>query len=298
VENSVVLFGASGLIGRAIHRELQLCEYPVISLRSTRSKPIAGLLPAAIPIDFHNTSQCREIFMKFRPKIIISTPWITSLTDYRTSPLNLQFKNSTISLAKLAIEFGASHFIGFGSSAEYGDSNLKCDASNSVVNPLDLYSKAKYETYLELSRLFSKSDTKFNWLRVFQPFGENQDPQRLIPYLVSNLSVGHVPILREPNRISDWVSSTDIGAATIFAMRKILPEILDIGSTVGTSNSDLANLLIDTLGVGVPLFETSTSTKVSPGLVVSKSSPIFAAGWKPITNLQTALSVMYGPVDA
>lgn len=298
LKNSVALFGASGLIGRAIQKELQICEFSVVPLISARSKPITGTSPTSIPIDFHSASQCRELFVKFRPKVIISTPWVTALADYRTSPLNVQFKNSTIRLAELAIEFGASHFIGFGSSAEYGDSNLNCDASTSAVNPLDLYSEAKYETYLELSKLFKYSDTKFNWLRVFQPFGENQDPRRLIPYLVSNLSAGQTPQLREPNRVADWVSTADIAAATIFTFSRTLPEILDIGSAVGTSNSELVNILIGVLGVNVPRFEASAPNMESQGLVVSKSSPIYTAGWSPSANLHEALADIYRPMDA
>lgn len=297
MKSTVALLGASGFIGRAIHAELETCGFSVVPFYSDRAASFENKSISSVYVDFHNTSRYRELIGLLRPDIIISTPWVTSLPDYRTSPLNLQFKNSTISLAKIALEFETSHFICFGSSAEYGDNNLACDSSTSPINPLDLYSQSKYETYLELSNLFRYSTTRFNWLRVFQPFGEYQDSNRLIPYLVSELSAGRTPVLREPNRVSDWVSSKDIADATIFSIKNNLPEILDIGSTIGTHNWELVSILMKILEIDSPRIETSISYSESRGLVASKLSPIFQAGWQPSGKLHESLSVLFGFSD-
>ena len=297
MKSTVALLGASGFIGRAIHAELEICGFSVVPFYSHRAKSFENRLTSSVYVDFHNTSRCRELIGLLRPDIIISTPWVTSLPDYRTSPLNLQFKNSTISLAKIALEFETSHFICFGSSAEYGDDNLACDSSTSPINPLDLYSQSKYETYLELSSLFRCSTTRFNWLRVFQPFGEYQDSNRLIPYLVSELLAGRTPELREPNRISDWISSKDIADATIFSIKNVLPEILDIGSGIGTHNWELVNILMKILEIDSPRIETSISYSKSRGLVSSNLSAIFQAGWQPSASLHESLSFLFGFCD-
>ena len=295
--STVALFGASGFIGRAIYKELENCGFSVISFYSHKPDLEKNKSSSSICVDFHNTIICRKIIGELRPDIIISTPWVTALPDYRTSPLNLQFKNSTIKLAQIALEFQTAHFIALGSSAEYGDNNLSCDAASSFANPLDLYSQSKYETYLEISRLFKGKESRFNWLRVFQPFGENQDSNRLIPYLASELSAQRSPILKEPNRISDWISSQDIAAATIFSINNILPELLDVGSGIGTRNWELVDTLIEILQVDVPKIAVDTASLEHRGLVISNKSPIFQSGWQPRKNLYDSLLNLFGSAN-
>jgi len=277
--------------------ELENCGFSVIPFYSRKPNQEENLSSSSIYVDFHNGNFCREIIGDLRPDIIISTPWVTALPDYRTSPLNLQFKESTVRLAQIALEFQTAHFIALGSSAEYGDNNLSCDAASSLANPLDLYSQSKYETYLQISSLFKGRESRFNWLRVFQPFGENQDSNRLIPHLASELSSRRSPILKKPNQISDWISSQDIAAATIFSINNILPELLDVGSGIGTRNWELVDTLIEILRVDVPKITADTSCLEHRGLVISNNSPIFQSGWQPRRNLYDSLLNLFGSAD-
>lgn len=288
-----MLFGASGFLGSALYRELHHDGCKVIPLSSDR-----GVSNSFIPVDFHNSKQCREIMERFKPDVVISTPWVTALPDYRTSELNLRFKNSTVELAKIALSVGTGHFLAFGSSAEYGDSNLECNSSKTTPKPMDFYGRTKYETYVELARIFENSQTEFNWLRVFQPYGENQDSHRLIPYLVSEIRRGRSPMLKDPNRISDWISTKDIASAVLFLMRKRkLPQAIDVGSTVGTSNVEIAAIIRNILQNDSPENLVHSSTENAQGLVVSSESPILLNGWRPQRSLKDSLTLLYGSLS-
>ncbi len=284
-----MLFGASGFLGGAIYSELLRDGYKVIPLSSNQ-----GVSKSFIHLDFHDSEQCRKIMENFKPDVVISTPWVTALPDYRTSELNPLFKDSTVNLARIALSVGTRHFLAFGSSAEYGDNNLECDSSKTIPKPIDLYGRTKYETYLELARIFENSQTEFNWLRVFQPYGEHQDSHRLIPHLVSEIRAGRSPMLKNPNRISDWVSTKDIASAVLFLMKKKLPQAIDVGSSVGTSNLEIEAIIRNILQ------NRSSGNMVPPraenaqGLVVSSESPILLNGWRPQRSLNDSLALLYG----
>lgn len=289
----VVLFGASGFIGSAILSELKSELFDVIPIRSKGSHPQVKDKTAWISIDFHNTQECRKILEEIRPDVIVSAAWYTALPDYRQSELNIKYMESTVNLARIAHNLGTSHLIVLGSSAEYGHTNLECNSRLSIPNPVDLYSKCKFEAYKEISWLLSGSATKLSWLRIFQPFGRYQNSLRLIPYLISECKAGRNPKLLDPDRISDWISIEDIASALVFAIRNSLPEVIDVGSGVGTSNRELANLIIEISGAHISDFGTSKTSFMAKGLVVSKESPIFQAGWHPRVNLRTYLAEAY-----
>ncbi|CAN2170254.1 WcaG Nucleoside-diphosphate-sugar epimerases [Candidatus Nanopelagicaceae bacterium] len=289
----VVLFGASGFIGRAILSKLKSELFDVTPIRSKASHPQVKAEIASISIDFHNSQECRKILEEIRPDVIVSAAWYTALPDYRQSELNVKFMESTINLARIAHNLGTSHLIILGSSAEYGHSNLECNSTSSIPNPADLYSKCKFETYKEISWLLSGSATKLSWLRIFQPFGKYQDSSRLIPYLISECKAGRSPKLLDPDRISDWISIEDIASALVFAMRNSLPEVIDVGSGIGTTNRELANWIIEMSGAQISDSGTSKTCLEAKGLVVSKESPVFQAGWHPRVNLRTYLAQTY-----
>jgi nucleoside-diphosphate-sugar epimerase len=289
----VVLIGSSGFIGKAIFSELNRERMDVIPVRSKKLHSQFKSEIDTILIDFHNYQDCRRILEEIRPDVIVSTAWYTALPDYRDSQLNIKFKESTINLARIAISLGTSHLIILGTSAEYGNNNLDCNSCLSTPNPLDLYAVSKFETYKEISRLISGSATRLSWLRIFQPFGRHQDPSRLIPYLMTEYKSGRIPKLSNPNRISDWISTDDIASALVFAMKCSLPEVIDVGSGVGTANSELANWIGEISGAQISDSCTSSTLSAAEGLVVSKESPIFQAGWCPRVNLQTFLAQTY-----
>jgi nucleoside-diphosphate-sugar epimerase len=110
---------------------------------------------------------------------------------------------------------------------------------------------------------------------------------------IKTLRDGRSPKLLDPDRISDWISIEDIASALVFAMRNSLPEVIDVGSGIGTTNRELANWIIEISGAQISDSGTSKTCLEAKGLVVSKESPVFQAGWHPWVNLRTYLAQTY-----
>jgi len=223
-------------------------------------------------------------------QVIINTAWITIQNQYPTHESNKDYSRCAISLASRAAQSGVEHFIGFGSCAEYGKRSSPCVAGETLLNPENLYAEQKVETFQQTRQLLSLTKTRFSWLRVFQPYGLRQDPERLVPYLINGLKNQLNIEIKDNKSCLDWVTTRDIASAVSWVLNNSLPSELDIATSIGHTSLDVLSHLQVLLGKAkqTPLVDQS-SVESSQVLVAGKESPIFTSGWRPEDTLETGL---------
>ena len=223
-------------------------------------------------------------------QVVINTAWITIQNQYPIHESNKDYSRCAISLASRAAQSGVEHFIGFGSCAEYGKRSSSCIAGKTLLNPENLYAEQKVETFQQTRQLLSLTKTRFSWLRVFQPYGLRQDPERLVPYLINGLK-NHLNIeIKDNKSCLDWVTTRDIASAVSWVLNNSLPSELDIATSIGYTNLDVLSYLQVLLGKAkqTPLVDQS-SVESPQVLVAGKESPIFTSGWRPEDTLESGL---------
>ena len=223
-------------------------------------------------------------------QVIINTAWITIQNQYPTHESNKDYSRCAISLASRAAQSGVEHFIGLGSCAEYGKRSSPCVAGETLLNPKNLYAEQKVETFQQTRQLLSLTKTRFSWLRVFQPYGLRQDPERLVPYLINGLKNQLNIEIKDNKSCLDWVTTRDIASAVSWVLNNSLPSELDIATSIGHTSLDVLSHLQVLLGKAkqTPLVDQS-SVESSQVLVAGKESPIFTSGWRPEDTLETGL---------
>jgi nucleoside-diphosphate-sugar epimerase len=224
----IIVVGASGLIGREISSTFlsQSCEL----LRIGKSSQYND-----INVNLHDSDSIRDIFLAYRPTHVINTAWVTDPLKYKDSPLNEDFMNSSISLAKLCLEYEVTNYVGIGSSAEYGPLNIPLNSELHTGRPTNSYGFYKLATYESILQLLSQTSTRFLWLRIFQAYGPGEHEVRLIPSLLTTLSRGDRFTLQNPNSILDWITTRDISSALSYCLERNLEGCVDVGTSHGTS---------------------------------------------------------------
>ena len=199
--------------------------------------------------------------------------------------------------AKDCLQTGTKHFVGLGSSAEYGIQRLPCNATETTPTPVDPYGQKKLETLLELQKLTLSEGARLTWGRVFQPYGLGQDSERLIPWAVEKMLVGIDIELKNPFMELDWISSRDIGRAISWSITHNTPEVFDIGTAIGTTVHqvlvEVASILEVKTQIRYPI-SASENQNTNQNLIVSQESPLFQSGWLPADSLQTGLKWALG----
>ena len=206
----------------------------------------------------------------------------------RTLPKSLGLENVV-----LRIESSVQHFLALGTSAEYGRPSQPCNASSTPSLPLDLYGAEKLWTLEELRKIAFNYETRFSWARIFQPYGKNQDPNRLIPAATKKFKAGKSFATQSSENILDWITSRDVAEAVSYIIKHDLPQVLDIGTSVGTSVGQVLNEVAQQCGVDESFVENTVPDDPIEEplvLVVDRNSPLLAHGWKPKDDLQSGLA--------
>ena len=239
----------------------------------------------------------RSFLSDWRPEVVVQSAWVTAQKTYRQSTENLYYASGTLKFVKDCLQTGTKHFVGLGSSAEYGIQTFPCNATETTPSPVDPYGQKKLETLLELQKLTLSMGARLTWGRVFQPYGLGQDSERLIPWAVEQMIAGIDIELKNPFMELDWISSRDISRAISWSITHNTPEVIDIGTAIGTNVHqvlvEVANILQVKTQIRYPI-STSENQNTNQNLIVSRESPLFQSGWLPADSLQTGLEWALG----
>lgn len=205
---TILLTGATGFVGRQIHRKLLANGHTVVAVvrPGSESKLIhQNSSTRLVRVDdvFAQSpewwqAQCQGI------DAIIHAAWYVEAGKYLDSPRNFQCLAGSLVLAQGACDAGVQHFIGVGTCMEYQlpSDHLTIDAP---LQPKTVYAAAKLSAYHLLSAFFATRETVFSWCRIFYLFGENEHPARLVPYVRDRLSKGEIAKLSKGTQLRDFL---------------------------------------------------------------------------------------------
>ena len=228
--------------------------------------------------------------LSWKPQIIIHTAWVTTHELYTKDSSNYKYSQFTFDLAKYVADTDLEHLIILGTCAEYGPQNAPSTAGITKLNPSNLYAAQKVVAFNLAKIALLESNTRLSWARVFQPYGPNQDRNRLLPYLIDSIKKGSPIELRNISTVLDWVTVRDIASAISWIINNSTPMEVDIGTSFGFTNLELLRHLESLLGETNQLTlldrHGTTGNQVS---IVGKNSPLFQSGWLPQDSLDLGL---------
>ncbi|MBE6137266.1 MAG: NAD(P)-dependent oxidoreductase [Erysipelotrichaceae bacterium] len=140
---------------------------------------------------------------------------------------NIEYTLDAVALAK---RLGCKTFVGTGSQAEYGIKFEMLTAETPCV-PLTGYGIAKYSAGM-LSRLYcNQIGIKHCWARILSIFGENDNPNTLISYVINSLNNGISPMVTKCEQDWDYLYVDDCAnALKLIAQFGINNKVYPIGS--------------------------------------------------------------------
>lgn len=210
---TVLLTGATGFVGRQIHRALRDAGFGVRAVVRTGgsdrlSAPAVGIIETP-DLFAHDAawwqSACDGV------DVVIHAAWYVTPGRYLTAPENLDCLAGSLALARGAAAAGVGHVIGIGTCFEYALPNdrLTVDAP---LGPTTLYATAKLALYQTLAAYFQETATGFSWARLFYLYGEGEHPSRLVPYVRQRVSDGDVAQLSAGTQLRDFLDVEQAGA--------------------------------------------------------------------------------------
>jgi dTDP-6-deoxy-L-talose 4-dehydrogenase (NAD+) len=247
----VVLTGATGFVGRQIHRSLVDAGHDVsVVLRPGSEARLVA------PVDREGLVTSADLFAESGEwwktvltgvDAVIHCAWYVVPGKYLDAAENFDCVSGTLRMARGAAAAGVRHFIGVGTCFEY---RLPSEALavDSELSPATLYAACKLSVYHMLTQFFTKQGTNFSWCRLFYLFGEGEHPARLVPYVHERLGKGEVARLSAGTQRRDFLDVVQAGAMIANVVATGQSGAINICSGKSTTIRQLVEAIADEYG--------------------------------------------------
>lgn len=282
---SLVITGATGMIGSAIVRQAIKQDYKVACIVHRESKRMAN-----IPQDSHvsvvkcNIDEYSSLNNEGSYDAFIHLAWdktsVAGRDDVDTQLKNIQY---TLDAVRLASRCGCKVFIGAGSQAEYGIQSVPL-TGNLPVQPESGYGIAKFTAGKLGGMLCRQLGIRFNWLRILSIYGRNDGENTLISYVMRELEAGRSPELTKCEQLWDYLNCEDAAKAFFAVLEKgIDGKVYPLGSGKGRKLSAYVEDIRDVIDSSIELgFGKKDYYPHQPMYLVADISELTEdTGWKP-----------------
>jgi GDP-L-fucose synthase len=296
--NSILITGHTGLAGNAIFSDLQMHFENVYGMSSAE-------------LDLRDREKVLSILSELKPSIVINAAAIVGgILANRDSPTRFLSENLQIqtNLIDAAHKVGVEKFIFLGSSCIYPrDTPQPITEKQMLDGPLEKTNEAYAIAKIAGIKLIDAYNSEFghSWVSLmpsslYGPFDTfDKVNGHVIPSLFAKieqaqrLGIGSVELWGTGSPLREFLHSYDLAAAVRMVIQNPRKySILNVGSGVNISISDLALLIADVVGykgkiVFNPTFPDGTLEKLM------NSSRMRELGWEPTISLEDGLRKTY-----
>jgi nucleoside-diphosphate-sugar epimerase len=265
----IALTGATGFIGRAVVRHLQLTEtdFVTIGRRSPKSTNIRHLEADLL------TDDLAPLFRESGATHLLHLAWYAEPKLYWQSPKNLNWVAATLNLVQAFAAAGGARVVLAGSCAEYEWSNSPLNDASSILAPSTLYGAAKTATAQLLNRASSEMGYSFAWGRIFFPFGPDERSERLLGTLIHAAATGAPAALSAGTQMRDFIHVDDVASALLTLLRSDVSGAVNIGTGEAMTVRRFAECAAEASPLPVTTrFSTSTLPSSEPEIIVADVS--------------------------
>lgn len=205
----LLLTGGTGFLGKPV---MKLLEKENIELHVT----------SRIRYDNTNFHQCNllmeeevsDLIRLIKPDGLINLAWEVAASNYLTSASNLDWLGASLCLAKHFVENGGTRMMMTGTCFEYEFSDRALN-EEARISPYSLYGQTKNACYSVINEYFMKKNAEFIWGRLFYLFGKDENPKRVVPYIINNLLENNPVVCKNSSAIRDYMLAEDAAEAIV-----------------------------------------------------------------------------------
>lgn len=276
----VLLTGATGFVGRQIHKRLVQRGHQVrVVLRSGTASRLAAAVSQVVEADdlFARDASwwadaCESV------DAVVHSAWYVKHGAYLDAPENAACVAGSFALARGAGEAGVRHFIGLGTCMEYRLPGERLTIE-SELSPANFYSACKLSSFHMLKQWFASRETVFSWCRLFYLFGEGENPGRLAAYVRRQMEAGEKARLSAGTQLRDFLDVAEAGAMIADVVETGQPGAINICSGQPITIRAFAERIADQYGRRDLLEFGAVSPHPSdPAAVVGVCNLVKAAG--------------------
>lgn len=224
---------------------------------------------------------------------LLHLAWITDPANYWESPANYRWLQSTIQLFDSFVSNGGTRIICTGTCAEYDWRYGTCTENQTPCLASSAYASCKLALSSILESFSKNQGVSSAWGRIFFLFGENEHPQRLVPYIINNLLHNEPVVCKNGHLLRDFLYVGDVAGALVSLLSSDTQGVVNIASGQALKISELAITLADKLDRRSLIHdnENAQNSDDAPLVVASTDRLLQEVKWSPTLSLDQSLDL-------
>lgn len=260
----ILITGASGLLGKAVLRQLkEYKEYQVYAVTTNKRNIGTHACTHVIACDLTVEEQRKKLLENIKPDILLHLAWDQSNASFRMSQTNLLWLNISTSLLYLFEQYGGRRFLFAGSSSEYDGTEGVFDENVDVL-PASLYGLCK-KTFNEFARDYCKlRGIEYVGMRLFTIYGEEDTHSfGAIPSAIRILGENEELLCNSPDTTRDYIYAGDAAMIIRSLLEHPFTGIVNVASGKARTMREVFQYIGTAMGKSqyVVMNENSTANK-------------------------------------
>lgn len=259
LEGPIFIFGAGGFIGINLLNLLLEERKDVFGISHdyiNNWRFIANKIPFShlLNCDITEIVQVEELVKIYKPKTIFNLAAYGAYSKQKEyNKIYSTNFNSTVIILETLKKYGFTSYVHAGSSSEYG-LNSSAPSEDAELLPNTHYSVSKLSAYYLLKYYGKIEKLPVTHLRLYSAYGAWEEPDRLIPVLISSARNNFLPPLVHPDISRDFIFISDVCSAFVLSAFELQKgknygEVFNIGTGSKTTIRELVEMVCKKLSV-------------------------------------------------
>lgn len=283
----VLLTGATGFIGSKVTAELLERGYELHALVWPEvHADNTGLIQHKMNV--LDAAAVDAFLVENHFENLIHLAWFVGKKCH-VSDLNLDWVAASLNLLKSFQKYGGKKFVGAGTCSEYEYKYGYLTEDVTPTNPGTLYGNGKHAVY-ELAKIFcQQNDIDFKWPRIFNLYGPNEKPQRLMPSVINSCLNGEDVKVSDCLKFQDYLHVEDTARGIVDVFESDVQGAVNICSGKPVQLRYIVNKIAELTDFKGKILWGAVPAAFGDDLVVGNNEKLKSIGWTPKYTLDEGL---------
>lgn len=283
----VLITGGTGFIGSKITDELLNRGYEVHALVYP---PFAPEKKNFIQHEMNllDSVAVENFLAQNRFDSLIHLAWYVGAKCH-VSDLNLDWVIATLNLLKSFKEHGGKTFLGAGTCSEYEYKYGYLTEDETPTDPQTLYGNGKNAVYNVAKVYCRQNEIVFKWPRIFNLYGPNEKPQRLMPSVINSCLKGEEVKVSDCLKFQDYLHVEDTARAIVEVFESNLQGAVNICSGKPVQLREIVSKIAELMGFKGKILWGAVPAAFGDDVVVGNNSKLKSIGFTPKYTLEEGL---------
>lgn len=287
MSKKVLITGGTGFIGSNVVNELLERGWEVHSLVYPPFAPEKeGLFQ--YEMNLMDNSAVEKFLSEHKFENLIHLAWYVG-KGCHIADENIDWTISTLNLLKSFQKYGGKIFVGAGTISEYEYKYGYLHEDYTPTSPNTLYGESKNSVYKIAKTFCSQHNMQFKWPRIFNLYGPNEKPQRLMPSVINSCLKGEDVKVSDCLKFQDYLHVKDTARGIIDVFESELQGAVNICSgkpiqlrTIVKKIAELTNFKGQILWGAIP-------AAFGDEVVIGNNDKLKSIGWEQQYSLEEGL---------